>query len=232
MLRFDDYEVLTFDCYGTLIDWESGILSAIRPVLVKRNLRLPDQQILNLYAEFEADLEKGKFISYKAILQKVIQKFGKKLNFEPSTDELDRLSESLKHWRPFPDTVDSLRRLKSRYKLAIISNIDNNLFSYSARHLEVPFDWVITAEQARSYKPSLNNFHQAIERIGLPKERILHVAQSLYHDILPAKKIGLATVWVNRRHNKPGPGATRLAKAQPDLEVPDLRTLVSTIGLA
>lgn len=121
--------------------------------------------------------------------------------------------------------------MKRKYKLAIISNVDDDLFAFSAQRLEVVFDWVITAQQAKTYKPSLNNFHLAFERIGLPKSKILHVAQSLFHDHVPAKTLGLSTVWINRRHNKPGFGATPPAQAQPDLEVPSLQALVEKIGL-
>jgi 2-haloacid dehalogenase len=120
--------------------------------------------------------------------------------------------------------------LKKKYKLAILSNIDDALFAFSARRLGIQFDWIITAQQAKSYKPSLNNFHLGIERIGLPRSKILHVAQSLYHDIVPAKTLGLSTVWINRRHDKKGFGATPPAQVQPDLEVPDLQTLAEMIG--
>jgi 2-haloacid dehalogenase len=120
---------------------------------------------------------------------------------------------------------------RTKYRLGIISNIDDDLFAQTAKRLEVDFDFVITAEQVGAYKPSLQNFRTAIERIGVPREHILHIAQSLYHDIAPAKQLGLPTVWVNRRHRQEGSGATPPAKCKPDLEVPDLRMLVSMIGL-
>ena len=231
MLDFKKFEVLTFDCYGTLIDWESGILSALRPVLTGRGLNLTDSQILELYAELESNAEKGAYTKYRYILQNVMRELGKRLKFSPSEKVLKCLEESLKNWKPFSDTVDALRALKSKYKLAILSNIDSDLFSYSAEHLKIDFDWLITAEQVEAYKPSLENFNYAIKRIGHPKGELLHVAQSIYHDIVPAKKIGLTTVWVNRRKGLGGFGATPTAKERPDLEVPDLKTLVSTIGL-
>ena len=157
--------------------------------------------------------------------------FGNQLGFVPSASELDCLVESLRNWLPFPDTVKALQILKKKYRLAIISNIDNDLFAFSAKHLKVKFDWVITAEQAKSYKPSLHNFKFAIDRIGVSPEKILHIAQSIYHDIIPAKKIGLSTVWVNRRKDKTGSGATLPARGKPDLEVSDLETLVSIMEL-
>jgi 2-haloacid dehalogenase len=123
--------------------------------------------------------------------------------------------------------VAALQTLKQRFKLGIISNIDDDLFAASNRRLGVTFDWVITAQQVRSYKPSTRNFTAAFERIGVPQDRLVHVAQSLFHDHVPAKSLGLATVWVNRRRGHPGPGATPPASARPDLEVPDLQSLAA-----
>ena len=131
---------------------------------------------------------------------------------------------------PFPDTTDALRRLGERFRLAIISNVDDDLFAPSGERLQVDFKAVITSQQARSYKPSQRNFELAIGRIGLPRENILHVAQSLYHDIVPARAIGLATVWVNRVSLRRSLAATRLAIGQADLEVPDLETLASLVS--
>lgn len=227
MIEFDNYEVLTFDCYGTLIDWESGILAAIRPILSVHNVNLSNEQILEIFAELETEQEKGEYLKYKEVLRRVVQNLGERLGFAPDPAELDLLANSLKNWQPFSDTVEALKELKKKFKLAVISNIDDELFAFSANKLDVKFDWVVTAEQANSYKPSLNNFKLAIERIGLPSEKILHVAQSIYHDIIPAKSFGLSTVWVNRRGSKEGFGATPSASGQPDLEVPDLKTLVS-----
>jgi len=232
MLNFDQYEVLTFDCYGTLIDWETGILSAIRKLLLNHQIDIPANRILELFAILESKSERGDFQNYKSVLRCVIEGFGKELGFIPNEPELYCLVESLKGWQPFPDTVEALQQLKTKYRLSVISNIDDDLFSFSAQHLQLPFDWVITAEQVRSYKPSLNNFISAIETIGVPKGNILHVAQSIHHDIIPAKQIGLSTVWVNRRHDKKGFGATLPAHEKPDLEVPNLAKLVDIIGIS
>lgn len=227
MLDFNKYEVMSFDCYGTLIDWENGILEAIRPVFMAHNIKISDEHILKLYAEIESAIEKGEFIKYREVLRKVMHEMSNRFGFVPSTFELDCLVDSLKNWMPFPDTVEALQTLKKRFKLAIISNIDDDLFALSAKHLEVEFDWVITAEQIRSYKPALRNFELAIQKIGVPIQKILHIAQSIYHDVIPAKALGLSTIWVNRRKDKAGFGATPPATGQPDLEVADLKTLVS-----
>ncbi|RLA92381.1 MAG: haloacid dehalogenase type II [Deltaproteobacteria bacterium] len=231
MLDFNKYEVFSFDCYGTLIDWEKGIIEALRPVLVLHNINLNDDEILMLYAQIEPKVEEGKFIKYKEVLRRVMQEFSKRLGFRLSPVQLDCLVNSLKNWKPFPDTVDALQALKKSFKLAIISNVDDDLFALSAKHLKVKFDWIITSEQTQSYKPSLTIFESAIKKIGVSPKKILHVAQSIFHDIVPAEKLGLSTVWVNRRQGKKGFGATPKARGHFDLEVPDLKTLVSVIGL-
>lgn len=229
MLSLEQYTVLTFDCYGTLINWEQGILSALRPLLAAHNCSLPDDALLERFATLESAAEAGAYRPYTAVLRHVVEGLGEQLHFTPTPDECNSLAASVPHWPPFGDTVDALQALKKRYKLAIISNIDDDLFAHSARHLQVPFDWVITAQQAQSYKPAPRHFTLALQRIGLPKEQLLHVAQSLYHDIAPASQFGLATVWVNRRHGQVSAGATPPAHATPDLEVPDLRTLVQLL---
>ena len=227
VIDFDNYKVLTFDCYGTLIDWENGILSAIKPLLLAHETHLSDDKILELFSEFEAELEKGQYIKYREVLKRVVQKFGEQFSFNPTAEELDSLADSIRHWLPFSDTVAALKTLKQKFKLVIISNVDDDLFAFSAKHLQVEFDQIITAEQAKSYKPSLNNFKLAIEKIDLPLEQILHVAASVYHDIVTAKSLGLSTVWVNRRADQKRLDATGSAISQADLEVPDLKTLAA-----
>ena len=232
MLNFDQFEVLTFDCYGTLIDWETGIWAALDPILTTHQVGVSPDRALELYGELEAEAERGAYREYRSVLRSVLEGFGARLGFTPTPAELERFAASVKDWPAFPDSPRALQALKSKYKLAIVSNIDDDLFAFSAKRLQVPFDWVITAQQAKSYKPSLNNFRVAFARIGVPQSKILHVAQSLFHDVAPAKALGLATVWVNRRHGKAGSGATPPAQARPDLEVPDLQSLARAIGLA
>ena len=219
------FTALTFDCYGTLIDWETGILGALRSVTDPRKITATDDELLELFASIESPIQSGPFRRYREVLDLATVELARRLGFNPTPEEVTTISRSLPGWRPFSDTVDALRILKRRFKLGIISNIDDDLFAGSAPRLGVEFDWVITAEQVRSYKPSRNNFHRALERIGLPWDRVLHVAQSLFHDVAPAKSLGLSTVWVNRRHAKAGGGATPPSNARPDLEVADLASL-------
>lgn len=231
MVDFQQFEVVSFDCYGTLIDWETGILKSLKTILSKRHIDMSDQQILELYAQQESLQEAGTYLKYRDILKGVVNYFGEELNFYPTKAEVNSLAESIKEWEPFPDTVAALEVLKKRYKLTIISNIDDDLFGDTAQKLGVEFDWIITAEQVKSYKPSLQNFEAALGRMNIAPEKLLHVAQSIYHDIVPAKTLGLSTVWVNRRKHQEGFGATVPASGNPDLEVPDLTTLVSVMGL-
>ena len=230
MLDLTAFEVMTFDCYGTLIDWETGIWNALQPVITDHHIDIAPERALELYGELETEAERGQYHEYRTVLRMVLKGFGERFGFVPDEAEAQRFSESVRDWPAFSDSSRALQALKKKYKLAILSNIDDALFTFSAQRFGVQFDWIITAQQAKSYKPSLNNFHLGIERIGLPRSKILHVAQSLYHDIVPAKALGLSTVWVNRRHDKKGFGATPSAQAQPDLEVPDLQTLAEMIG--
>jgi 2-haloacid dehalogenase len=219
------FEVLTFDCYGTLIDWETGILGGIRPVLVAHGVDMADDEILEGYARHEAALESGPYQTYRAVLAGSLGGLADELGIEVTAEELAAFGGSVPGWPAFDDSPDALRRLATRYRLGIITNCDDDLFAASALRLEVPFEWVFTAEQAQDYKPSIAPFVMALTAIDVPKERVLHVAQSLYHDHVPAKALGLATAWVNRRHDRPGSGATPRAEAAPDLEVPDLASL-------
>ncbi len=228
MLDFTRFKVLTFDCYGTMIDWETGIFSALRPILAAHDKKITDSALL-LYSELELEAEssaeKGQFVCYRDVLQSVVRGFGERLGFKPTDAEVRSLPESLANWQPFPDTVEALRKLKSRYKLAVISNVDDDLFATTAPELGVAFDQVITAEQAGCYKPCMKIFELAEKRMGVSREQWLHVGQSIYHDVIPAQSLGIATVWVNRPSPRPGAGAAKAAAGKPDLEVPSLNSL-------
>jgi 2-haloacid dehalogenase len=226
-MDFSRFTTISFDCYGTLIDWESGILPTLRAVLASHGHVLSDAAILELYGEFEAQAESGPYQSYRDVLQAVVRAFANRFHFEASSAEIRSLYESVCAWPPFPDTVRSLRELQKRYKLVVISNIDDDLFAETRKPLDVEFDAVITAEQARSYKPSINNFQIALRTLALSPNRLLHAAQSIYHDVVPARSLGIATVWVNRKSARPGIGAVRVSAGRPDLEVADLASLAA-----
>jgi 2-haloacid dehalogenase len=228
MLDFRRFEVLTFDCYGTLINWEAGILGCLHRILAAHAKEAEDASILRLYGDFEANAERGEYQCYRDVLHSVVTQFGKQFGFAPSEQEANSLAESLKEWKPWPDTVDALRALETRFRLAIISNVDDDLFAATRPQLQVDFAQIITAQQARAYKPSLKIFELALSRVGIPAHRVLHVGQSLYHDVLPAQSLGLATVWVNRPSARSGVGAVRAAEGRPDLQVSSLAELGAT----
>jgi 2-haloacid dehalogenase len=226
----NSFRVLTFDCYGTLINWEAGIFSALRPILAVHGRAMDDSTILELYGEFEAEAEAGRYQPYRDVLAHVVHAFGQRLGFTPSMEEEKSLAKSLKNWKPWPDTVAALRQLKKKFRLAILSNIDDDLFVPTGHYLQVKFDKVITAQQAQCYKPCRKLFELALERVGVRPEEVLHVGQSIYHDVEPARSLGMGTVWVNRASARPGVGAVKAGAGKPDWEVPDLASLVRLIG--
>jgi len=227
MINLADFSLLTFDCYGTMIDWESGIFAALRPLLSAHHKKIADTALLEMYSELELAAEQQEYLSYRQVLESVVRGFGERLGFTPTAAEVRSLPESVANWVPFPDTVPALQKLKSYFQLAVISNIDNDLFATTAPKLKVPFDHVITAQQARCYKPCSKIFRMAQERTGINPQQWLHVGQSIYHDVIPAKSLGITTVWVNRPSPRAGAGATKAAAGKPDLEVSGLAELAA-----
>jgi 2-haloalkanoic acid dehalogenase type II len=197
-------EVLTFDCYGTLIDWETGIQAAFRQSLRGSGLSdLQGSRVFGLYEGEEKRIESEKpFRSYREVLSLTADAVARKLGM--NLQDLSRvLVEQLPTWHPFPDTNPALEKLANKYRLGILSNIDDDLLKGTMKHFTIPFDFVVTAEQVRSYKPGTKHFEEARRIIGADTGW-LHVAASLYHDIQPASKLGVKTVWVNRQNSTAG----------------------------
>jgi 2-haloacid dehalogenase len=226
-LDFSQFEFLTFDCYGTLIDWEEGLLRCLHQILASHGKDADHATMLRLYGDFEASAELGEYRCYREVLQSVVRRFGDELGFAPTDEEVRSLPDSLPNWRPWPDTVGALRALQTHFRLAIISNVDDDLFAATRPQLEVNFDQIITAQQAKAYKPSLKIFEIALTRIGVPAHRILHVGQSVYHDVIPAQSLGLSTVWVNRPSARAGVGAVKAIQGRPDLQVSSVAELAT-----
>jgi 2-haloacid dehalogenase len=226
-LDVDGVDALTFDCYGTLIDWEAGLSEAFETVLRAHDIASDRDGVIERYARHEAAAESGPYRTYREVLAAGLRGVADELEFAPTADETATFSASVVDWPAFPDSAAALERLHRRFRLGVITNCDDDLFAASARRLGTEFDWVVTAQQAGSYKPDEANFRLAFERIGLPRERIVHVAQSLYHDHVPAKRLGLRTVWINRRHDRPGSGATPPATATPDVMYPDMASFAA-----
>ena len=203
----EDYDVLTFDCYGTLIDWGSGIVRHLQPVLLERDAHVIDEFLLEFFAETEPVVQ-ADGVSYADVLREVLRRLGERLAFSPADEALDAFAASVGDWEPFPDTVEALARLDERFDLVVVSNVDNALFERTAAKLGVDFAHVVTAEDVGAYKPDPRMFEAA--RRALDGARVLHVAQSLYHDIAPASSLGLDTVWIQR-----GNSAARRVSASP-----------------
>ncbi len=223
-LDYGAFDALTFDCYGTLIDWESGILAALRTAMPATD-RTANETLLEEYADAEAALEAGPYRRYREVVGQGLTAVARVHGGEPTPDDVARLGGSVVDWPAFPDSHAALARLKTRFRLGVLTNCDDDLFAASNGRLGVEFDWIVTAQQVGSYKPDERNFAALTERLGpdgVPQERILHVAQSLFHDHVPAHRLGFRTVWIDRRHDRPGAGATPPADARPDTSFPSM----------
>jgi len=220
-------KLLSFDCYGTLVDWQQCVTDILTPFFNQFQVEFSRKEIFETFLEADRQLESGDYMPYREILAGIVIYMADKLriSIDPATRYI--LSEKFVDWLPFPDTVESLKLLKKKFQLAIISNVDDKLFSITNKLLEVEFDYVITAQQLGSYKPNRDNFKAAQDRFGLEPGQMLHVAQSIFHDIVPANKLGWNTVWVNRYAE---PERTD-PREFPDLEVPDLASLLKIIKL-
>jgi 2-haloalkanoic acid dehalogenase type II len=213
-LPYGSFSVLSFDCYGTLIDWESGIATAVRMQLGDAVAEHSDEDLIAAFAAVEHEAEVP-YKTYRDVLALSLRGMGERLGVPVSDAQAAGFGASVGQWPPFPDSAEALQRLQTRFELAVITNCDDDLFGASERRLGLSFDYVITAQQAGSYKPDPANFQLAFERIGVPRERILHVAQSLFHDHVPAKALGMTTVWIDRRQGRGG-GASLDVEAHPD----------------
>ena len=213
-----DFDALSFDCYGTLIDWESGIAAVLSPWASAVGLDLDREQLLTAYAGHEARTEWDRPTTlYPEVLAQSFRDTGAELGHEVSDEWAERLGRSVPDWPAFPDSADALARLSERYALIVLSNVDRTSFAGSNARLGVEFDAIITAEDVGAYKPRLNHFERLDEVIAerdVPRDRLLHVAQSLFHDHGPAKQVGLSSAWINRRQADAGWGAT----PEPDAE--------------
>jgi 2-haloacid dehalogenase len=212
--------IMSFDCYGTIIDWENGIWNAIRKIMEKRGIKESKEEILSLYAKIESHAEK-EYRPYKEILKIVMREIGKELKIALNPEEEDALVNSIPFWPPFEDSKTALSKIKKYYKIAIISNVDNDIIDKTLKNLGIKFDYVVTAEMVEAYKPCLEVFEYAQELMDMDKSQWVHVAQSIYHDIIPAKRYEIKTVWIKRR----GYGATPPSYEKPDFEFENLNEL-------
>ena len=192
----DRVETITFDCYGTLIDWHGGLIATFREMFgdaVENRV----EELCDLYRRIEADVQAERFRSYREVLHEVTIRLARRCDLDLPPDRAGLLAQRLPTWKPFADTNAGLVQLQRKYRLGVLSNIDRDLFAGTVRHFDTRFDFLVSAEDVRAYKPDHAHFVRMLSEYG-PREKVLHVAQSLFHDGFPAKELGIAYVWINR----------------------------------
>ncbi len=228
-MKLSDFEALSFDCYGTLIDWETGIWEALRSWSEGAGAMADREALLAAFARHETRVQtENPEMPYPEVLASVIKAAAADLGARCSDGDAARFGASVADWPAFPDSAPALAYLKGHYTLVILSNVDRQSFKASNARLGVEFDAIVTAQDVGSYKPDSRNFEallEAMRRLGVAKDRVLHTAESLYHDHVPAKRIGLATAWIHRRHDQGGFGATAPSR---EAVAPDFR--FTTLG--
>jgi putative hydrolase of the HAD superfamily len=231
---FDQYRALSFDCYGTLIDWETGILQSLQPWQAWRGVELAPEALLELFGRHESAVEAEQpTLRYPLVLAETLRRMSAEIGVRPTDRDCTEFGDSVGAWPAFPDTAAALRRLAERFRLIIVSNVDDTSFGRSNRRLGVEFDSVVTAEQVGSYKPALGHFEALFTRLpklGVDRSELLHVAQSLYHDHAPAQRLGLPSVWIDRRSGRNGSGATRAVDVTVALRYTSLAEFADAVG--
>lgn len=219
-MRLSDFKAFSFDCYGTLIDWETGILAALEPL--RKRSRADNDALLEAYGVVEYEIEQEfPGLAYSLLLERVHARLCHRLGVPENELEAAKLGASVVDWPAFPDSADALGYLKQHFKLVILSNVDRLSFAGSNRRLGVEFDHIFTAQDIGSYKPDLRNFEYLLARLGeagIARNELLHVAQSLFHDHVPANRMGIASAWIDRRHGRTGGGATVLPNPMPHFD--------------
>jgi 2-haloacid dehalogenase len=235
-VRLTEFQAMSFDCYGTLIDWEAGLAGVLTPWARSAGLDLDDEALLAAYSRHEAEAEAGyPQEEYPQILARSMRALGRELGLQVSPDDAQRLARSVPDWPAFADSADALTALSRRFRLIILSNVDRASFAASNQRLGVQFSAVVTAQDVGSYKPSPRNFESLLgeaTRLGVEAGKLLHVAQSLFHDHVPAQQAGLRTVWINRRTGRAGWGATPAPAAPvvPDWEFSSMSALADEVA--
>ena len=238
MTDLTSFKALSFDCYGTLIDWEAGIAAVLSPWAEERGLDVSGEDLLVAYAGNEAAVEReAPATRYPEVLAEAFRRTGAGLGADVSDDWARRLGESVPDWPAFPDSAGALARLAEHYQLIILSNVHRDGFAGSNKRLQGRFAAIITAEDVGAYKPAGNHFRaleETLPSLGVARAELLHVAQSLFHDHVPAKREGLPSVWINRRHDRPGWGATPEPGGEwsYDLEFPSMGAFADAVDKA
>ena len=219
-----DFDLITFDCYGTLIDWETGIFDAFGDEAAKDGRQLEREKVIDAYVAAEAEIEGKGFIPYRQVLNQAARDCASKLGWSVTEERASFLAKSLPSWQPFPDTNPALERLASGFHLGILSNVDDDLLLETLGHLTVSFEMIVTAGEIRSYKPGRGHFDEAMRRKGTA--RWLHAAQSYFHDIRPALEFNIPVAWINRKSEALPEGPPK-----PRYVVSDLNELANQLGV-
>jgi 2-haloacid dehalogenase len=220
-MNFDGVRLLSFDCYGTLVDWESGILAAVRAPFSRLSKPPSDEEILSVFGKIEQQEERPPFKHYRVVLRNVMEGMAGRFGLRLQRNEEDLLADSLPSWPLFDDTNEALAKLATRFQLAVLSNVDDDLFEGTQQHLTSELRYVVTAQRVRSYKPGHAHFERLMALAGYDKSHIVHCGQSAYHDVAPARALGIRSVRVLRR----GFGATVPADDVADLTVSSMAEL-------
>jgi len=221
---------LTFDCYGTLIDWESGLLAAFTTLLGPARVRDHRDEIIAAYARQERAIESGPYRLYRVVLEEIAGRVAMEFGVAITPVQRTRFANTITEWPAFPDTAPALQRLHRKYKLAIVSNVDDDLFAGTLPRLGIEPDAVVTARQVRSYKPARAHFDEVLKRLGLTPGQVLHVAESRYHDIEPAARLGFHTAWIDRHHADPDrQSASGSGDSLADITAPSLEALADEL---
>jgi 2-haloacid dehalogenase len=234
-VKLTDFDALSFDCYGTLIDWEDGLKGGLMKVAALAPGAPNVDTLLETYGVEESRIEReNPGLRYPEVIAQAVIATGKAHDITVPERLAADIGHSVPEWRAFPDSQEALQRLKERYKLVILSNVDHESFAGSNQRLSVAFDAIVTAEDVGSYKPNPRNFDALfakIDEMGIPREKLLHVAQSLFHDHVPAKAAGMTTVWIDRRGDTPGAGATPIPDnaVQPDWIFPSMAAFADAV---
>jgi 2-haloalkanoic acid dehalogenase type II len=219
-MAFQNKDYITFDCYGTLIDWEGGIRDALKKLSEKKGFYLSSDGLSEKYIKAELQIEAGQYRKYHEILQLTAKRLLKSEGFDISDKDALEFADSIFTWQPFAETHNTLAKLKDQgYKLVILSNIDNEIIKRSIRLIGTDFDGVVTAEDVGAYKPAYGHWREMLKRFNAKTEEVLHVGASYVHDVIPAKELGFDAIWINRNHEKP------TAEIRPNIEFPDLTPL-------
>jgi len=221
---FQNKKYITFDCYGTLIDWDSGIRNSLRQLSDSKGLNLDIDELVKLYYKTELEVEHETYRSYKEVLTLTVKRILESEGIEGTEEDYQILVRTIPNWQPFPEVPETLTKLKEKgYKLIILSNIDDDIIAKSIQNIGVEFDGIVTAQQIKSYKPTHGHWEEMLRRFSATKDEVLHVAASYIHDIIPAKEQGFNCIWINRNHEEPS------REIRPEEEFDNLSPVLETL---